>query len=116
MHATQEFMPKLKDHLLGRLLSHKFDGDDHNFSEQERNTIQIQNNTIYQHATVRINYTTYDLQRDYDTVNSQTHPFVMLHAPEETPINSHPFWYAAVRGHSVPPSVNFRFTPASLLY
>ena len=54
-------MPKLKDHLLGRLLNHKFDGDDHDFSEQERNSIRIQNNIIYQHATVRINYTTYDL-------------------------------------------------------
>ena len=89
-------MPKLKDHLLGRLLDHKFDGDDHDFSEQERNSIRIQNNTIYQHGTVRINYTTYDLRRDYDTVNPRTHPFIMLHAPEGIPTNSHPFWYAAV--------------------
>ena len=30
-NVMQEFMPKLKDHLLGWLLNRKFDGDDHDF-------------------------------------------------------------------------------------
>jgi hypothetical protein len=67
------------------------------FTTEDRNSIRIRNNVIYQHATVRINYTTYDIRRDYDTINPQTHPFVMVLSPE-THHNAHPFWYAAVLG------------------
>ncbi len=67
------------------------------FTNDDRNTIRIRNNTIYQHCTARINYTTYDMRRDYDTVNPRTHPFVMVPSPEKG-LNSHPFWYAAVLG------------------
>ncbi len=38
-----------------------------NHSQMKRNSIHIQGNTIYRHQTVRINYTTYNMQRDYDT-------------------------------------------------
>lgn len=48
-------------------------------------------------STARINYTTYDLRRAYDTINPRIHPFVMVSLPETEP-NSHPFWYAAVIG------------------
>jgi len=63
----------------------------------DRNTIRIRNNTIYRHCTARINYTTYDMRRDYDTINPRTHPFIMVPSPE-TEIDTHPFWYAAVLG------------------
>ena len=63
----------------------------------DRNTIRICNNTIYRHCTARINYTTYDMRRDYDTINPRTHPFIMVPSPE-TEIDTHPFWYAAVLG------------------
>ncbi len=46
---------------------------------------------------MRVNYTTYDMRRDYDTVNPRTHPFVMVSSPETEP-GAHPFWYACVLG------------------
>jgi hypothetical protein len=94
----QGFISKLKDHLLGRICGLDFDGDtDQLFSDDERNSIRIRNNTIYRLSTLRINYTTYDMRRDFDTVNPKTHPFIMVPSPE-TEMHAHPFWYAAVLG------------------
>ncbi|KAF9466647.1 hypothetical protein BDZ94DRAFT_1157658, partial [Collybia nuda] len=44
-----------------------------------------------------INYTTYDIRRDQDSMNPRTHCDVMLYSPETDP-TSHPFWYARVLG------------------
>ncbi|KAF9472014.1 hypothetical protein BDN70DRAFT_766741, partial [Pholiota conissans] len=74
-----DFLPKLQDHLLGCILGHDFDGDtDEGFTHEDRNSIRFRNTTMYRHCTARINYTTYDIRRDYDTINPRTHPFVMM--------------------------------------
>lgn len=94
----QDFISILRDHLLGRIREQDFDGDtDHLFSDEERNSVRIRNNIIYRLATLRVNYTTYDMRRDFDTVNPKTHLFVMVPSPE-TEQGCHPFWYAAVLG------------------
>ena len=88
----------MKDHLLGRLLKRRFDGDSHTtFTPEDRLTVRLQNQTIFRVSTARINYTTYDLRRAYDTINARTHPFVMVSSAETQP-GAHPFWYAAVIG------------------
>ncbi|KIY61564.1 hypothetical protein CYLTODRAFT_362701, partial [Cylindrobasidium torrendii FP15055 ss-10] len=50
---------------------------------------------LYEHHIMRVHYTTYDIQRDYDTINPRSHPFVMLNSPDN---NAHPYWYAQVLG------------------
>ena len=67
------------------------------FTENDRNTIRIRNNMIYQHHTARINYTTYDVRRDYDTINPRTHPFVMVPSAEADSASCG-FSYAMVLG------------------
>lgn len=67
------------------------------FTPEDRLTVRIQNETIFRVCTARINYTTYDMRRAYDTINPRTHPFVIV-ASGETAAGSHPFWYAAVIG------------------
>ena len=44
-----------------------------------------------------MNYTTYDVRRDSDTINTSTHPYVMLRSPEVS-VGTHPYWYAQVLG------------------
>ncbi|KAF9551238.1 hypothetical protein CPC08DRAFT_768761 [Agrocybe pediades] len=96
--AKKDFIPKLKDHFLGRIQGRTFDGDTHDeFSREDRNTIRIINNTMFRLKTIRVNYTTYDLRRDYDTINPRVHPYIMCKSPETTE-NAHPYWYAAVLG------------------
>ena len=67
------------------------------FTPEERLTVRLRNDMIFRVHTARINYTTYDMWRAYDTINPCTHPFVIVASPETAP-GSHPFWYAAVIG------------------
>jgi hypothetical protein len=93
----QEFIPRLKDHLLGRLLDLKFDGDKTVFSGEQQNSVRILGDQIYSAKTFRVNYTTYDMWRGQNSMNPCTHCDVMILSPETGP-NAHPFWYARVLG------------------
>ena len=64
---------------------------------------------LYKHHTVRINYTTYDLRRNQDSINPRTHPDIMLLAPDAHN-EVHPYWYARVIGVF---HVNARYDGAS---
>lgn len=53
---------------------------------------------MYSVKTLRINYTTYDVRRDSDTINPRTdHSTIMVRSPETT-AGVHPYWYAQVLG------------------
>jgi len=49
------------------------------------------NNRIYQHRTLRVNYTSYDLQRHSDLINIRTRPDLMVLSEEED--HTHPYQY-----------------------
>ena len=46
---------------------------------------------------MRINYTTYDVRRDGDTINPWMYPNIMVKSPETGP-SAEPYWYARVIG------------------
>lgn len=92
----QNFLPKLKDHILYRLGELDVSYCDHTFTEEEHNSVIIPNNTIYSVQTMQVHYTTYDLRREYDTINPRTHGDVMVLSGEAAP--SHPYWYAHILG------------------
>lgn len=54
----------------------------------------IPNNVMYSVQTMQVHYTTYDLRREYDVINPQTHGDVMVLSGERNP--RHPYWYAQV--------------------
>lgn len=90
-------MPKLKGHLLSRLLGKEFDGDEEQYSQEELGNLQIVGNKLYSHKVLRVNYTTYDVRRDQDSMNPRTHSDVMV-CSRETESGGHPYWYACVLG------------------
>lgn len=91
-------MPKLQDHLIGQLTHRAFDGDDHDdYTDADRNSIQIANNKIYSVKRFQVNFTTYDVRRDQDSLNPSLQCDVMVRSPETGP-NAHPYWYAHVLG------------------
>jgi hypothetical protein len=92
----QNFLPKLRDHIIYRLQELDVSYCDHTFTNEERNSVIIPNNTIYSVQTMQVHYTTYDLRRECDTINPRTHGDVMVLSGETTP--SHPYWYARVLG------------------
>ena len=93
----QNFVLKLKDHLLGRLLNIDYDGDERDFSNVNQNTVHIMNNRIYSAKVLRVNFTTYDIRRDQDTMNPRNRCDIMVQSHEDS-ANAHPFWYARVLG------------------
>ena len=96
--AFKAFIPKLKDHILGHLLERNYEGDMYSeFTDEERNTVHIAGERIYRCKTVKINYTTYDIRRDGDTINTRTYPDVMVTSSERGP-NAQLYWYAHVIG------------------
>ncbi|KAH9944799.1 hypothetical protein B0H21DRAFT_823184 [Amylocystis lapponica] len=95
--AGTKFIPKLKDHLLSRLLGLAYDGDEKPFSEADRDTVCVLKDTMYFHKVFRVNYTTYDVRRDQDSMNPRTHCDIMLNSCE-TGSGTHPFWYARILG------------------
>jgi hypothetical protein len=94
--SCQNFMPKLKDHILYRLGELDISYCDHNFTDEQCNSVIIPNNTIYSVQTMQVHYTTYDLRQEYDTINLRTHGDVMVLSGETAP--RHPYWYAHVLG------------------
>ncbi|KAH9955649.1 hypothetical protein BC827DRAFT_1141033, partial [Russula dissimulans] len=77
--AFSAFIPKLKDHILGRLLDCEYESDTYGtFTNSERSTVQIAGECIYHCKTLRINYTTYNIRRDVDTINPRTYPDIMV--------------------------------------
>ncbi|KAH7918173.1 hypothetical protein BV22DRAFT_1025018, partial [Leucogyrophana mollusca] len=95
--AIVDFIPRLKDHLLARLLGMQYDGDEHDFTDEQRDTVIIKRNKLYEHKVLRVNYTTYDLRREQDSINPRTRADIMVLAHEdETDDNGHPYWYARV--------------------
>ncbi|CDO77698.1 hypothetical protein BN946_scf184969.g49 [Trametes cinnabarina] len=106
--ALKDFIPKLQNHLLGRVEHGR--GSDTVFTESDRRNLLIEHDRIYSHQLLRINYTTYDVRRGQDVINPSTERCnIMLLAHEDEdgffdpgsegrPTERCLFWYAQVLG------------------
>ena len=43
-----------------------------------------------------VNYTSYDIQHDYDLINPRSHPDIMVVSPDSKTNDTLPFWYAHI--------------------
>jgi hypothetical protein len=120
----QDFIPKLKSHLLPRIQailrqealledigSAQLDDssssrEKHDDTEsQDANSIFLKNECIYEHSIVKFNYTTYDARRNQDVLNPKTRcrDVMVLARPQDEADSSeshrpHPFWYVRILG------------------
>ncbi|TFK17135.1 hypothetical protein FA15DRAFT_650555 [Coprinopsis marcescibilis] len=95
--AFENFLPKLQAHLRSRLLEIPYAGDEEGVPDDELMKVVIVGNTIYRHAILRVNHTTYDRRRDQESFNPRTQADIMLLAHDDTP-TGHPYWYARIVG------------------
>lgn len=93
--GSQDFLSKLKTHLLGRLLGTVYDGDEEDYSPDDLNDVRIVENRIYAVKSLRVNFTRYDVHRDQDVMNPRTHSDIMVYSCDD---GNHPYWYARVLG------------------
>lgn len=110
----QNFLPKLKHHLLPRIKlmlsdiksptqdesSTALQGTEPvDFQEQsELDHILFKKNCMYRHNIIRINYTTYDVHRAQDVVNPNTSRCNIMLLASDNKQTGHPFIYARVLG------------------
>jgi hypothetical protein len=71
-----------------------YDGDEYDLSDEDCDSVLITDNKIFEHSILRVNYTTYNLQREQDTINPRTRADVMVLSHEDE--HTHPYWYARV--------------------
>ena len=103
----QNFLPKLQQHLLPRVLArlHEAGGSaahatpdrfaEASASENARHVV-LKHSQLYHHKLARFNYTTYDVRRAHDVINpGNNHADVMLLAGNDS---AHRFLYARVLG------------------
>jgi hypothetical protein len=64
---------------------------------EERNSILIAGKEIFHCKMLQVNYMTYDVRQDSDTIKPDTYLDVMVKSPE-TGLGSQPYWYARVIG------------------
>jgi hypothetical protein len=106
----KDFMKKLKLHLLPRLLEIHLESDRKPYTASQLPRADTQDsysllsqvifkgNRIFRHPLLRVNYTTYDLRRETDSINPSTdHCNIMMLAPLDS-TDSHPYCYARVLG------------------
>ncbi|KAF6743071.1 hypothetical protein DFP72DRAFT_1053502 [Ephemerocybe angulata] len=101
--AFKGFYRKLKTHLYYRLAGLPYDGDEAELSDEQLQKVVIVNDSIYRHKVIRINYTTYDLRREQDSLNPRTHADIMMLAHDDDDehaegVLAHPYWYARIIG------------------
>ncbi|KAB5588997.1 Patatin-like phospholipase domain-containing protein 7 [Ceratobasidium theobromae] len=96
--AVKNFMHDLQDHVLDRLRNPNDVGiRDLLFTDTDRQTVSFISGAMHSHATLQINYTSYDIRRSHDTLNPGfKHHFIMTQNSDTDP--DHPFWYAKVLG------------------
>ncbi|KAI0643889.1 hypothetical protein C8Q79DRAFT_1002431 [Trametes meyenii] len=91
--AAKNFIPLLKDHFASRMLDPDPNNVDMPYSNQQLDGIEIKDDRIYRHKMLRVNYMTYDVRRNQDTIKPNTHPDIMVLADEDS---VHLYWYARV--------------------
>ncbi|KAI0691874.1 hypothetical protein C8T65DRAFT_533253, partial [Cerioporus squamosus] len=90
--ACEDFIPRLKNHLMARKLGMP---DEEGVPEEYRDSLRIRNDVLWEHKTVQLCYTTYDMRRDQDTSNPRTHPDILLLTSQDDD-DDFPFAYAHV--------------------
>ncbi|KZP06410.1 hypothetical protein FIBSPDRAFT_764436 [Athelia psychrophila] len=111
--AVQDFVPKLKDHLLPRVqvlwgqmsnTEHPSTAMDASVEHLESTAIPetshifFKNDRLYRHNIMRVNYTTYDVRRKQDTINPRTSHRDVMVLSDSQDAGDHPYLYARVIG------------------
>ncbi|KAL0572685.1 hypothetical protein V5O48_009275 [Marasmius crinis-equi] len=91
--AVENFIPNLKQHVLGKVLNRR----DQEFSDEECAKVTIVSNRLYRHKTLDIDYTSYDMRQCHDSINVCTHADVMVLGNDSHP-DPHPYWYTRIIG------------------
>ncbi|KZO91740.1 hypothetical protein CALVIDRAFT_547161 [Calocera viscosa TUFC12733] len=93
--AVKDFRSRLLRHLYARLVDLDLYDDIPDSHQKSFQSLVLVGDQLHWHKTMRLRYTTYDLQRAEDYVNPSTdHSYVMMLSGVQG--DTHPYWYAQV--------------------
>ncbi|GAB1524474.1 hypothetical protein RhiTH_007628 [Rhizoctonia solani] len=94
--STRFFLPQLKRHLLARVLG---DSNHPEFCNSNILKVRLAQERMYRHNTLRVNYTSYDILRQQDSLSPTSHQcFALLPTKADRHPDEHPFVYAKILG------------------
>ena len=94
LNGKQNFVVDLRAHLFRRLRAgHGDQACGPTPTDSDVSSLRIMHDRIYIHKTMRINFDTYDMRRDQDTINPDSHADIMMRAQADS---RHPYLYARV--------------------
>ncbi|EJD51863.1 hypothetical protein AURDEDRAFT_181453 [Auricularia subglabra TFB-10046 SS5] len=97
--SADDFTKRLRNHILGRLLNTEYNGDETEYSDEERTKVIIINRRMYEHHDLHLQYTTYDVRQGEDFIRTGTDRCdIILRSHEDDSPDDHPYWYARVLG------------------
>ena len=62
------------------------------FRDDELDALVFSRNRIYTHKVLRVNFTTYDMRHQQDSINPRTYPNIIVHAADNDRDNGHPYF------------------------
>ena len=83
--------------MLGQILQCNYQGDDAPYTDEEHTTLKFVNNCLYLHKVLCINYTSYDMKQEQDSLNPCTHANIMMLLYNDNS-NRHSYWYVHIIG------------------
>ncbi|KAH9480131.1 hypothetical protein JR316_0006728 [Psilocybe cubensis] len=87
--VTESFVSQLEDHILSWVLGHSDGEQNVIYSDEQHAQVNILGDRVYIHKVLRINYTTYDMQREQDSINPRNHCNVMTLSRDGDPRSFH---------------------------
>ena len=97
LNFNKHFRTRLVVHLLARIKGTPYDGDEHQFNDQDHNSIIIDQNRLYIHKTIHFRSTTYDTRRIEES--GKPHKMDVMVLSHEDKLDSHPafpYWHARI--------------------
>ncbi|KAI0715990.1 hypothetical protein C8T65DRAFT_606466 [Cerioporus squamosus] len=91
--SFKDFASQLDSHVFQRLEALAGRPTSRDPTPEERINVRIDRGRLYIHKIMRVNYTSYDMRREQDSINPRTHIDIMMLAP---PGSAHPYLYARV--------------------
>lgn len=98
---SQNFQAQLRAHILRRLTADYSNDGENSQTHVTTGRIFFKDNRLYSHNIVRVNYTTYDVRRDQDTINgasARCNVMVTDNCADAHSSTSVPYRYAKVLG------------------
>ena len=97
LNFNKDFQTHLVDHVLAHIKGILYNGDEHQFTDQDRDNIIIDQGWLYKHKTIQFRSTTYDARRiEESTKPHKSNVMVLSHEDGTDDHPAFPYWHTRI--------------------